>query len=771
MFPARPTRMSLILAVAVSLAVGLVAAPAARAEAHRASRGLPSGVPPAATRPEPTLPRANGWPFPDAFPRTSGAGRLHGGASYWSDFVFDDHGAFGVIVSSPTSSLAPNLGTYIYPEGPAANNGADIFRTAVGLDAGSTYWRVDWTTLIDRTVPIAMWAFDTDRSSRTGISAWPAGAKVASPGVERALIVSARGAWLLGAGNDRVDVTAVGGALHVDMAARSFVVRIPRRVMPASGAWRVRLAAGLADPTGSAFAPVPLSRGARPGGPAVYNVAFRTVDQEPPLTGTGPAPDVRGVPVAQVVDGNLWNEAGQAAALMRGDVSQFFRDVRWGDLAARRSQREPMPTGYSVRWYVTRLNLGQGVVPSESGNPEDDIEPNYLSRVQPYAVFVPSTYRASRPAPLTWILHSLGLNHNQYGATAPKLLQEACEDRDSICVTTLGFGPDGWYQGEAEVDFWQVWRQLATHYRLDPDRTVISGFSMGGYGTYRLGLMYPDLFAKAMPLAAPPVCGARLLGPLAYSEVEDPVCADAGDTKPLVANGRWLPYVIGHGAMDELVPVTGVAEQARAFAEAGYRYEFHVHPTAGHTLWSIQDSFSSEVAALGTARRPRDPDHIIYRWYPITIDPALGLGATGAYWLRGLQARRSGPGVMAEVEALSRARPFHTVTTERHRRVARPVDPAPAVVFSQTWRLGPRPASRPELELRLVNVKVVGVDTQRARLSQGTVVIATDGPTTIHLLGLPEGTEVLTEEGQVLTQPPGVATVRVPGGQTTLTVS
>jgi predicted esterase len=684
--------------------------------------------------------------------------------------VYDDHGALGVIVSSPTSSLAPNIGTYIYPEGPAANNGADIFRAAVGLDAGNTYWRVDWTTLIDRTVPIAMWAFDTDRSARTGISAWPAGAKVASPGVERALVVSSRGAWLLGA-TDRTDVTKAGGALHVDMAARSFVVRIPRKVLPVSGAWRVRLAAGLADRSGSAFAPVPLSRGARPGGPSVYNVAFRTLDQEPPLTGSGPAPDLRGVPVAQVVDGNLWNEAGQAAALSRGDVSGFFRDVRWADLAGRRSEREPMPTGYSVRWYVTRLNLGQGVIPSESGNPEGDIEPNYLSRVQPYAVFVPSTYRASRPAPLTWILHSLGVNHNQYGSTAPNLLQEACEKRGSICATILGFGPDGWYMREAEVNFWEVWHQLATHYRLDTGRTVISGYSMGGYGTYRLGLTYPDLFAKAMPLAAPPVCGARLIGPLTGAEADDPVCAQDGDTKPMVPNARWLPYVIGHGAADQLVPVTGVMEQARAFATAGYRYRLHLHPTGDHVLWSIEDWFSGEVAALGASRRTGDPDHITYAWYPDAADRALGLGPTGAYWLRGLRARHTEPGVMAEVEALTRARPYFAVTPERQTSVSTSLELAPAVVFSQVWRLGPRPAARPELKLRLVNVESLGVDMRRAGLLRGTVFVSTDGPAVLRLLGLPEGTQVAGGERTAFAGRSGVVTVRVPGGQTTLTVS
>lgn len=37
--------------------------------------------------------------------------------------------------------------------------------------------------------------------------------------------------------------------------------------------------------------------------------------------------------------------------------------------------------------------------------------------------------------------------------------------------------------------------------------TQITGYSMGGYAAYKLGLAHPDLFAGAMSLAGPPVCG------------------------------------------------------------------------------------------------------------------------------------------------------------------------------------------------------------------------------------------------------------------------
>ena len=50
--------------------------------------GMPEGVPPAARWPEPQLPTPAGWPFGEQFPRTCGAGRLAGGALFWTDFIY-----------------------------------------------------------------------------------------------------------------------------------------------------------------------------------------------------------------------------------------------------------------------------------------------------------------------------------------------------------------------------------------------------------------------------------------------------------------------------------------------------------------------------------------------------------------------------------------------------------------------------------------------------------------------------------------------------------
>ena len=76
---------------------------------------------------------------------------------------------------------------------------------------------------------------------------------------------------------------------------------------------------------------------------------------------------------------------------------------------------------------MSSIELGQGVVGEANNEYQGDLRPNFPGRLQPYSVYVPSTYDPSKPAPLTWLLHSLGVQHNQYGGLNPTLLQQACD--------------------------------------------------------------------------------------------------------------------------------------------------------------------------------------------------------------------------------------------------------------------------------------------------------------------------------------------------------
>jgi predicted esterase len=710
---------------------------------------MPEGVPSAALRPEPSLPTPVGWPFAESFPRTCGTGRLDAGAAYWTDFLYDDHGATGIpdVTLEPLSLTIPR-GTYTYRKGPAAGNGADLFRAAVGLDATSTWWRVDWNTLIEPTVPIAAWALGVE-PTRTDVVEWGAGTGIRAAGVDHLLVVSGTGAWLIDlAGGNRQPVASLGGTHHVDLAARSFVVRLPRAALEPAGTWNVRLAAGIATESGDSFAAVDEDQHALPGQPAVYNVAFRTFEQEAPHL-------------------NFWMDRAQAAALTDGDVSSFALTVDWADLAAGRTTPEPRPTGHTNRWFVSNLDLGQGV----GAHPVFDTEPFFLGRVQPCAVYVPGTYDPARPMALTVLLHSLGLQHNQFGSLDPRFLRQVAEDRPSICVMPFGRGPTGWYFDEAELDFWEAWARVADAYDTDPDRTVVGGYSMGGYGAYKLALAYPEAFSKSVVLAGPPTCGVRLLPGVDIPGALDPDshCAREGETFRLLGNARWLPFYVAHGALDEFVPVASVLEQVLELDRLGYRYRFELYPLEDHIGWVVQDAFSSAAAHMGTDARQGDPGHITYAWYPALVRADLGIGPAPLWWVQDLEGRDAGPGVLAEVDARSLARPDPTIVAHLHGGLQLHGEPTPGLVAEQTWTTRPPAHRHLELGLRLRNTAALAIDVSRAGFLPGeaaAIHVATDGPTRLTVRSLPPGAVVLLDGAVAGTVgPDGATTVAVPKGR------
>jgi hypothetical protein len=706
-------------------------------------------------------PPHSAWPFPSDFSHTEGTGRLDRGASLWTDFVYDDHGPFGSPIGinqyGKASDLTPVHGGFVYPSGPADQNGADIFAAAVGYTASATYWRVDWNTLVDPRIPVAEWTISGDTSPRAPATAtrWPGNAGVStSSGIQYALIVTARQAELVKAAAPALPVAKL--ATTVDVSSRSFIVKVPTSVLPVSGVWKVQLASGVADPTDTEFATVPPTDGATGNGVNVYNVAFRSYQQEAPTdcpSGSLPGPAIAsavatglGVPGVTYDHfpvfecANFWMENDQAETLAGGDVAKYSLSIDWRQLAAHLTTPEPKPTGYTNRWYVTPLSLGQGVVdPSNSSL----TTPTYVGRVQPYAVYVPTTYR-SKPTRLTWILHSLGANLNQYGGIAPSQLREECQDRGSICATTEGFGAGMWYYGEAEVDFFDVWHQLARAYNLDPDATVISGYSMGGWASYKLPEEYPDLFAQAMALEGPVICGLRVYGQV-QGNAGGGQCTSDGDSTPLIVNLKWIPYVMTYGVLDELVPFAGGQQQIAQFRSLGYRFYAVDYPAEDHLVFSLQNDFTPADSQLGSLARVRTPASFTFTWYPDLVGDldhagrAGQIGPTDEYWLSGLSARNRSPGALATVRADSKAIPQPIETPSEAFGVSPYPEPTPAATDVQTWKSGPKPAARQVVTLKLANVATAAIDTVAAGLRCGTITVTSDGPAVLTLLRLRRG--------------------------------
>jgi predicted peptidase len=97
-------------------------------------------------------------------------------------------------------------------------------------------------------------------------------------------------------------------------------------------------------------------------------------------------------------------------------------------------------------------------------------------------------------------------------------------------------------------------------YSIDAQRRYVSGVSRGGYGSWNLIGMQPELFAAAIP-----VCG---------------------EGNPEQAPGMTSVSVWAfHGAKDMNVPVSGSRDMVNALKKAGGSPRYTEYPDAAHNIW------------------------------------------------------------------------------------------------------------------------------------------------------------------------------------------
>ena len=440
----------------------------------------------------------------------SGASAYRQGEFLYQDFLYDDHGAHGGSRdpgdprTGEDSFSAPN-GTYTYPTNPVyANNAADLVELRVKPLANATAFRITLNTLKDPASVATTIAIGGSAQPRN----FPHGANVRAPA---ALFLTVHGLQgeLVRASDSKVIKPAP--QVSIDARRRQIQVLVSHRVWD-PGRRPVRLAAGVGlwnKAAGRYLGPGDAATATRPGGAAgladpaaFFNAAFRFRE---PWQHTFP-------PNTVFSDPAWWRDRQQGNALAGNDLAPFFARVDFGKLEAGVTDNlygKPggVPrTGPMDRILASHFETKQGADYSTTCGSANDCQGELRGRLQPYAIYVPRG-----PAPrdgygLTLLLHSLGANYNQFGESRNQS-QLGERGPGSIVITPEGRGPDGWYYGHAGADTFEVWADVASRYRLDQRWTAISGYSMGGYGTYKFATQYPDLFARANPVVGPPGLG------------------------------------------------------------------------------------------------------------------------------------------------------------------------------------------------------------------------------------------------------------------------
>lgn len=207
-------------------------------------------------------------------------------------------------------------------------------------------------------------------------------------------------------------------------------------------------------------------------------------------------------------------------------------------------------------WRTKRGRVARGFVSAIDGS------------VQPYGIIIPKQYDGSRPMRLDVVLHGstrpVGLSELRFidrfdtgdvlGAT------ESPPDFDYLELHPLGRVENG-YRWAGETDVFEAIKAVCREYRVDRDRIVLRGMSMGASGTWHLGLKNPDRF-----VALGPYCG--YVDTHRFSETPLPNFVRVGELPALQEKMLHLLDSVDYAANAGVVPAVACMGEKDVFFQA-----------------------------------------------------------------------------------------------------------------------------------------------------------------------------------------------------------
>ncbi|MCW2570383.1 MAG: prolyl oligopeptidase family protein [Frankiales bacterium] len=580
-----------------------------------------------------------------------------------------------------TYASSYSTGDFSYPSGDAYRaNSADLVqvRLAVQGERLHVLWQLE--TLVSKATTAVALLLDTDRNATTGSAAGFAGFDAV------------------------LDVEGSAGTLNgkavpvaVDLASNTVEAVVPLSSLP-HGPWRVNAVAGSLPVTTT---------------PTLTDAVY-VVDE----------------PVAGATACKL--DAVQSARL----ASRRLDGVLVDPLRLARGGSDPLPLrrGAFTRNYVPTLKLGEGLVGQDRYG-QSSTARIYRGTVQPYSVYVPSSYDPRKKNPIILLLHCLDCWYTVFDVA--DLPIELAEKRGALIVTPFAYGEGGHYELEAQKDVFEVLSDVSRRYSVDQDRLYLTGMSMGALGTYRLGGLFPDMWARMLAVESytTPFC--------VTPTPSMPACSVPFNYLDLFPNYRDVPVGITQGALDELTPVTG----GREFADllTSYHYPFRYWEWPNRTHDPKMHGLTTDVTSpfLGNSRREESPAAVTYVQDRAMRTP--GEVYDRAYWLSRMHLADGAR--IGRVDAVSgRGTAYST----------RPVfgsgtDDAGSWTMRGLDAVAGRPSGKNSLTLTLSAIDALTVDVARARLSRTeplVVAAKTDRAAVLHLGGfavhLPAGSSRTT---------------------------
>ena len=219
--------------------------------------------------------------------------------------------------------------------------------------------------------------------------------------------------------------------------------------------------------------------------------------------------------------------------------------------------------------YVSRLSSGTDSLANSRGIFRRAFVSGVDSSLQPYSIKVPKDFSPEKVYPLFVMLHGSGSDDRDVLDGKPLTQGNFIEIAPYGRGTSNCFTTDG-----AQTDVREAIEDAIRNYPIDTTRIIIAGFSMGGYGAYRIFYEFPKMFRGVAVFSGHPDLASRWIGP------GHPNFLDEKYLKPF-ANIHLFIY---HNRNDLNCPYELTEELVGKLRAAGAVVEFVTTDSGGHSL-------------------------------------------------------------------------------------------------------------------------------------------------------------------------------------------
>ncbi len=311
------------------------------------------------------------------------------------------------------------------------------------------------------------------------------------------------------------------------------------------------------------------------------------------------------VPLARL----KWRKAN---LLLRRSSAALYRSAIERDLA----EGEEILAGATGKpWHVGRSGLLElAYVTANDGT------------TQPYYIHIPKNYTADRAWPLIVFLHgwvpSITIC-DPWVLSSPEL--DLAAKQGFLVLIPYGRRNTD-FQGVGEVDVLAATEEAQKLYRVDPDRIYLMGVSMGGMGTWDIGLRYPHKWAALAPISGQTDMFIWWQWPREQTPAFKRFLVEWDNAVDIAPNGFSIPIFLQHGEFDHLISVEQSHLMLKTARKWGYEVKFHEFKGESHYIYWDLPCYRNAFAFFKPLSLNRRPRHIKYKTYSLRYDRA--------YWAR-----------------------------------------------------------------------------------------------------------------------------------------